>query len=150
MHDYAFSARFGATPQSLRCVLRDFGDQIAAALNTQVDEVLVAGHSRILRISILLTLSGDGRVPTGGRQNRVLVAKAGKPMVSPRPRGDWPRRISCVPCATRQAVTYYVTAPGDGCCFALCDPVAVSGVTPPGKQWLLIMSAFTRSSPASA
>ncbi len=43
-----------------------------------------------------------------------------------------------------------VSAPGDGCCFALCDPVAVSGVAPEGKRWPLVMSAaFTQSlSPA--
>ena len=43
-----------------------------------------------------------------------------------------------------------VTAPGDGCAFALCDPVAVSGVAPPDKRWPLVFSAqFTRSlSPA--
>jgi hypothetical protein len=34
-----------------------------------------------------------------------------------------------------------VTAPGDGCAFALCDPVAVSGVAPEGKRWPLVLSA---------
>ncbi len=39
-----------------------------------------------------------------------------------------------------------VTAPGDGCAFALCDPVAVSGVAPAGKRWPLVMSAaFTQT-----
>ena len=43
-----------------------------------------------------------------------------------------------------------VTAPGDGCSFALCDPVAVSGVAGPGKRWPLVISAaFTQTlSPA--
>jgi hypothetical protein len=34
-----------------------------------------------------------------------------------------------------------VSAPGDGCSFALCDPVAVSGVAPEGKRWPLVLSA---------
>lgn len=34
-----------------------------------------------------------------------------------------------------------VTAPGDSCAFALCDPVAVSGVAPRGKRWPLVISA---------
>jgi hypothetical protein len=34
-----------------------------------------------------------------------------------------------------------VTAPGDGASFALCDPVAVSGVAPKGQRWPLILSA---------
>ena len=43
-----------------------------------------------------------------------------------------------------------VTAPGDGCAFALCDPVAVTGVAPPDKLWPLVISAaFTQTlSPA--
>ena len=40
-----------------------------------------------------------------------------------------------------------VTAPGDGCALALCDPVAVSGVSPEeGKRWPLVFSAaFTQT-----
>jgi hypothetical protein len=43
-----------------------------------------------------------------------------------------------------------VSAPGDGCAFALCDPVTVSGVAPPDKRWPLVFSAaFTQTlSPA--
>jgi hypothetical protein len=43
-----------------------------------------------------------------------------------------------------------VTAPGDGCSFALCDPVAVSGMAPAGQLWPLVISAaFTQTlSPA--
>ena len=43
-----------------------------------------------------------------------------------------------------------VTAPGDGCAFALCDPVAVTGVAPPDQKWPLVLSAaFTQTlSPA--
>ncbi len=40
-----------------------------------------------------------------------------------------------------------VSAPGDGCAFALCDPVAVSGVAPAqGRRWPLVVSAaFTQT-----
>ena len=39
-----------------------------------------------------------------------------------------------------------MTAPGDGCAFALCDPVAVSGVEPKDKKWPLVFSAsFTQT-----
>jgi hypothetical protein len=40
-----------------------------------------------------------------------------------------------------------VTAPGDGCAFALCDPVAVTGVAPAGKRWPLVMSAAFSARP---
>jgi hypothetical protein len=39
-----------------------------------------------------------------------------------------------------------VTAPGDGCAFALCDPVAVSCEVIDDKKWPLVISAaFTQS-----
>jgi len=39
-----------------------------------------------------------------------------------------------------------VSAPGDGCAFALCDPVAVSGVAGPDKTGPLVLSAaFTKT-----
>jgi hypothetical protein len=39
-----------------------------------------------------------------------------------------------------------VTAQGDGCCYALCDPVGVSGVATRDKQWPLVFSAqFSRT-----
>ena len=44
--------------------------------------------------------------------------------------------------SARDEVTWVdVTAPGDGCAFALCDPVSVSGVAPPDKKWPLVFSA---------
>ena len=39
-----------------------------------------------------------------------------------------------------------VTAPGDGCAFALCDPAGVSGVAPDAQTGPLILSAaFTQT-----
>ena len=39
-----------------------------------------------------------------------------------------------------------VTAPGDGCTYALCDPVKVTGVAPEDQRWPLILSAaFTQT-----
>jgi hypothetical protein len=53
--------------------------------------------------------------------------------------------------AARSDLTWVdVTAPGDYCAFALCDPVAVTGVSPEVKIWPLVVSAaFTQTlSPA--
>jgi hypothetical protein len=49
--------------------------------------------------------------------------------------------------ASQDVLTWVdVTAPGDGCAFALCDPVSVSGVAPADKRWPLVFSAqFTKS-----
>ena len=46
MHDYAFSARlWGKNPPELEARLKLFADQIADALHSDADEVLVVGHS---------------------------------------------------------------------------------------------------------
>jgi hypothetical protein len=49
--------------------------------------------------------------------------------------------------SAREELTWVdVTAPGDGCAFALCDPVAVSGVAPAAKLWPLVQTAaFTQT-----
>ena len=39
-----------------------------------------------------------------------------------------------------------ISALGDGVSFNLCDPVAVSGVAPPGQIWPLVLSAAFRDS----
>lgn len=149
MHDYAFSARgWGANPPELEARMTEFGDQIAAAFTGTVDEVLVVGHSSgaHLAISILADLIRQGRVPVDGPKLAFLSLGHVVPMVSFLPKA---RRLrgDLAYLATQNAITWVdVTAPGDGCCFALCDPVAVTGVTPPGKQWPLVISAaFTQS-----
>ena len=49
--------------------------------------------------------------------------------------------------ATRRDLTWIdVSSPDDGCAFALCDPVAVSGVQPPDAIWPKVISAaFART-----
>ncbi len=149
MHDYAFSAQNrGANPAALEARMKEFADKIAGALQSDVDEVLVVGHSSgaHLAISIIADLIRDGRVPPEGPKLAFLSLGQVVPMVSFLPKA---RRLrgDLAFLATQDSLPWIdVTAPGDGCCFALCDPVAVSGVTPPGKIWPLVMSAaFTQS-----
>ncbi|WP_457774709.1 hypothetical protein [Phycobium rhodophyticola] len=149
MHDYAYSAQSkGANPPELEARMAEFGDRIAEALLSQSDEVLVVGHSSgaHLAVSILADLIRDGRVPEGGPILSFLSLGQVVPMVSFLPkagrlRGDL-RFLS-----ERDELSWIdVTAPGDGCAFALCDPVAVSGVAPEGKRWPLVISAaFTQT-----
>ncbi|MBY6114682.1 DUF1129 domain-containing protein [Mameliella alba] len=149
MHDYAFSARYrGANPPELEQRMAEFGDIIAEALCDEVDEVLVVGHSSgaHLSVSILADLVRDGRVPANGPRLAFLSLGQVVPMVSflrdaHRLRADL-RYLS----AQEDLTWVDVTAPGDGCAFALCDPVSVSGVAPEDKRWPLVFSAqFTRS-----
>ncbi|EEB85141.1 conserved hypothetical protein [Roseobacter sp. GAI101] len=149
MHDYAFGASTrGANPHALESRMTAFGEAIAEALKSNVDEVLVVGHSSgaHLGVSILADLVRAGQVPADGPALGFLTLGQVVPMVSflrdaHRLRADL-RYLS-----ERDEVTWIdVTAPGDGCAFALCDPVAVSGVAPEGKKWPLVFSAaFTQS-----
>ena len=69
MHDYAFGAATrGANPPALETRMTEFGDAIAQALRSDVDEVLVVGHSSgaHLGVSILADLIRAGRVPADG------------------------------------------------------------------------------------
>jgi hypothetical protein len=153
MHDYAFSARWhGANPPALEARMAGFGESIAAALAEDVDEVLVVGHSSgaHLAVSVLADLIRGGRVPAGGPALSFLSLGQVVPMMSFLPAAHR-LRADLQYLSESDALTWVdVTAPGDGCAFALCDPVAVSGVGRAGKRWPLVLSAaFTRTlSPA--
>ncbi len=153
MHDYAYGAATkGENTSALEARLTEFGDAIAAALTSDVDEVLVVGHSSgaHLGVSVLADLIRAGRVPVGGAALGFLSLGQVVPMVSFLPEAHR-LRADLAYLSVQNALTWVdVTAPGDGCAFALCDPVSVSGVAPEGKRWPLVFSAaFTQSlSPA--
>ena len=149
MHDYAYSARLrGETPPELQARLDEFRTLIAAALRSPVDEVLVVGHSSgaHLGVSVLADLLRRGEVPPDGPALSFLTLGQVVPMVSFLPRADRLRADLQLLSQTEQLTWVDVSAPGDGCAFALCDPVAVSGVAGPGKRWPLVLSAaFTQT-----
>lgn len=153
MHDYAYSAATkGANPPELEARMAIFADAIAAALTDDVDEVLVVGHSSgaHLGVSVLADLIRSGRVAEGGPALGFLTLGQVVPMVSFLPRAERLRGDLRYLSARDELAWVDVTAPGDGCAFALCDPVSVSGVAPEGKRWPLVFSAaFTQTlSPA--
>ncbi|MFC3180686.1 hypothetical protein [Cypionkella sinensis] len=148
MHDYAYSAQAGgANPPELEARMTAFRLSIRNALTAGFDEVLVVGHSSgaHLAVSILADLLREG-LPKDAARLALLTLGQVVPMVSFLPqakrlRGDL-RYLS----AQDALVWVDVTAPGDGCAFALCDPVAVTGVAPPDKLWPLVISAaFTQT-----
>ncbi len=149
MHDYAYSARWnGAYPAELEARMAEFGGRIAGALHSDTDEVLVVGHSSgaHLGISVLADLIRGGRVPTDGPHLSLLTLGQVVPMVSFL-QGAHRLRADLHFLSARNEIAWVdVTAPGDGCAFALCDPVAVTGVAPEGKSWPLVISAaFTQT-----
>lgn len=153
MHDYAYSARHrGANPPELEARMAEFAARIAEALHSDVDEVLVVGHSSgaHLGVSILADLIRQGRVPATGPALGFLSLGQVVPMVSFLPHA-WRLRADLAYLSARKELAWVdVSAPGDGCAFALCDPVGVSGVSPADKRWPLVVSAaFTQTlSPA--
>lgn len=144
MHDYAFTAQYhGANPPELEARMAEFGDHIATSFAEEWDEVLVVGHSSgaHLAISILADLIRDHRVPSKGPVLGFLSLGQVVPMVSYLPGADRLRADLAFLSVQDRLTWVDVTAPGDGCAFALCDPVAVSGMAGPGKRWPLVLSA---------
>ncbi|MFU8883654.1 MAG: hypothetical protein ACNA7Q_14915 [Rhodobacterales bacterium] len=149
MHDFAFSAHLGGGyPPALERRMAQFGDLIADALQEPVDEVLIVGHSSgaHLAVSLLADLLRDGRVPSQGPALALLSLGQVVPMVSFLPDAQRLRADLQYLSETEALCWVDVTAPGDGCAFALCDPVTVSGVARAGKRWPLVLSAaFTQT-----
>ena len=149
MHDYAYSAASrGANPPELEERMARFRTLIAAALQDgDLDEVLVVGHSSgaHVGVSVLADLIRDG-LPENGPALGFLSLGQVVPMVSFLPRAER-LRTDLRYLSQRAELTWVdVAAPGDGCAFALCDPVSVSGVALEDKRWPLVFSAaFTQT-----
>ena len=144
MHDYAFSAQAnGAYPAALEARLAVFKQAVVEGLQRDVDEVLVVGHSSgaYLAVSVLAdVLRTVQLVPNGPMLNFLSLGQV-VPMVSFLPnamrlRGDLQYLAGC-----DQMAWVDVSALGDVCAFALCDPVAVSGVAPVSQYWPVVFSA---------
>lgn len=153
MHDYAYSAASrGANPPELEARIAVFKAQIRLALAAEgVDEVLVVGHSSgaHVGVSVLADLIREG-LPAVHPDIGFLTLGQVVPMVSFLPNAGRLRGDLHYLSKRDEIAWIDVSAPGDGCAFALCDPVAVSGVAPVGKRWPLVFSAaFTQTlSPA--
>ncbi len=142
MHDYAFTcAQGGAYPPALEDRITRFRDRLKTILAQDLDEVLVIGHSSgaYLAVSVLADLLRQG--PRPGPALSLLTLGHVVPMAAFLPRAD---RLRADLAFLSQADGLFwtdVTAPGDACCFALCDPVAVCGMAGPDQKWPLVLSA---------
>lgn len=143
MQDYAFATQSrGGWPPILEARMQEFLVRLQQVMASGVDEVLVVGHSSGAQIgvSVLADLIREG-LPDAGPALGFLSLGQAIPMVSFLPearklRGD------LAYLSTRAELTWVdVSAPGDGASFALCDPVAVTGVAPEGQRWPLVLSA---------
>lgn len=142
VQNYAFSSRLnGEIPPELSERLAEFGARIKEALSQDYDEVLVVGHSSGAHLSVTVLADLLRAQDQVGPALGFLSVGQVMPMVSFLPdayrlRGDLQYLSESA------ALTWVdVTAPGDGCAFALCDPVAVCGVARAQKRWPLVVSA---------
>lgn len=145
MQDFAYTAaRRGAYPDEIEARLHEFRYRIEAALREDIDEVLIVGHSSgaQMAVSIVADILRLKRFQGTGPALSLLTLGQVIPMVSFLPDARRIRRDLRL-LSTAEEITWIdVSAPGDGCSFALADPVSVSGVAPKrGQQWPLILSA---------
>lgn len=141
-HDYDFSARDrGAWPPEVEALLSRFGQRLAEALDSDVDEVLVVGHSTGATLAISLVADAV-RAERGQHRPALALMTLGHvvPMFSFLPQSH--RIRADLALLSKEAGIFWldVSAPGDACCFALCDPVAVTGVAGPDQIWPLVIS----------
>ncbi|MEE9453883.1 MAG: hypothetical protein V3V13_05810 [Paracoccaceae bacterium] len=148
LHDFAFWAQAdGRMPQVLMPRVEGFSDRICAALDSEVDEVLIVGHSSGAHLAVVLAAEVLRRRPRAEKLALLTLGQA-IPVISFLPNA-WDLRRDLRQVSMRPDITWIdVSAPGDGACFALADPVAVSGVAPPyGARFgpKVISAAFTQT-----
>jgi len=144
LYVYAFSAwHAGGYPAPLRARLEAFKARIAQALQEDNGEVLVVGHSNgvHLGVELLAEMAREGRLE-GRTPLSFLSLGHVVPMVSYLPAATPLRRSLHELGQSKRVFWVDVTAPGDGACFALCDPVAVSGV---GAGPIVLSAAFRQT-----
>lgn len=145
MQDYAHSAQaYGAYPRSLRERLSQFSDRVEQAINDENwDEILVVGHSSGAHLGTTVLSDVIARAQLEQKRVSLSFLTLGQvfPMVSFLPNADELRR-DMVRVGNCASITWVdVSAPGDGCSFALCDPLAVTGLATPEQKGPLILSA---------
>jgi hypothetical protein len=125
----------------LEARLDEFGARIAEVWAAgEADEVLVVGHSSgaMLAVSAVARALVAGAAPSGRAPLSLLTLGECIPMLSYQPEAA-AFRDELARLATRRDVEWLdVTAPPDGCCFALVDPTAPARAAfpsvPPGWQ----------------
>jgi len=147
LHDFAFWAQDeGAMPEVLGNRVSKFCDRICEALDSDVDEVLIIGHSSGAHLAVVLAaevLRRRDNTPTLA----LLTLGQAIPVTSFLP-AAWDLRRDLQQISMREDIKWLdVSAPGDGACFALSDPVSVSGVALSARKYgpTVISAAFSQT-----
>lgn len=141
--DYIFSARNGGRlPRELAERLAEFADTVRQSMHKDYDEILIVGHSTGAHLAVDLARNVLASAPASARISLLTLGQV-IPMVSFLPQANELRAALHELAKDRRLTWIDVSAPGDGACFALSDPVAVSGVdpAPSEKLWPRVVSA---------
>ena len=153
INDYGFTARHrGRYPDALRGRISEFADRIAVACESDVDEVLIVGHSSGAHLAVT-ALAEVLRARAGKTGPVISFLTIGQviPMMSFLPEAQELRRDLNFLSQSEEIAWIDISAPGDGGCFALSDPVHVTGVAPPeaDKHWPKVISAAYKETMSS-
>ncbi|MGB0497212.1 MAG: hypothetical protein ACPGID_02640 [Rubricella sp.] len=145
MADYAFAAREGGRmPDPLVHRVAEFTARVDEALGEDWDEVLIVGHSSGAQLGV--HVAARAQRPANGPAFSLLTLGQVIPMVSFLPTADDLRTDLARAAARTDLYWLDVSAPSDGACFALADPVDVTGVAPDAKVNPTVISAkFSRT-----
>lgn len=144
MHDFAFAARWrGAYAPEVEERLEAFKETVAEAMQSEVDEVLIVGHSSGAQLSVSLAadLIRGGHVSEDGPKLALLTLGQSIPAMSFLPKATRLRSDLHLLGESDDLTWIDVSAPGDGASFALADPVAVTGLATKDQRWPLVLSA---------
>ena len=146
INDYAYTALGrGRWPQALDARIDAFAARILEAAGDPAhDEVLIVGHSSGAHIAAAaLARALRQGLPKGAPPIGFLTLGQVIPMLSFLPEASELRRDLHDLSRSDKITWIDISAPGDGGCFALTDPVHVTGIAPPDGQklWPKIISA---------
>lgn len=132
MRSYAFTRRqaLGRTPD-LEARLDAQAARLAQRLGEGVDdEVLVVGHSSGANMAASIVARALRRLPTGAKTPELSLLTLGQwiPLYGLLPQAGKFRQELAELAAAPHLHWIDFSAPPDGCCFALCDPVGGCGV----------------------
>lgn len=143
--DYGFWAhRRGAYSSALEERLSVWKTTLQAEIAAGDDEILIVGHSSGAHLAISLLAEVIRDRPPDAPFPELLTLGQSVPMVSLLPDAAQLRSDLATLAAVPDLTWVDVTAPGDPCCFALCDPVAVSGCGPADVP-LILSAAFSKT-----
>ncbi len=147
LHDFAFWAQDGgAMPEVLGSRVDKFCDRICEALDSDMDEVMIVGHSSGAHLAVVLAAEVLRRRADAPKLALLTLGQA-IPVTAFLPNA-WDLRRDLQQISARSDVKWLdVSAPGDGACFALSDPVLVSGAAPLTKKYgpTVISAAFSQT-----